>query len=97
MNTHITEATWFNAKRHLPDSAREVMVVFKCYRKRHPQNRMAQAKFEVGNYKWNVDSKMFDPSVDVVTQWAELEMDRGGFMPDDFPSPGVYEFISNKM
>lgn len=95
--THITEAIWFNARKVLPDSNREVIVVFKSFNGKKVEKRISQARFLASFSVWEVDSKGFNPSIDIVTQWAEIDINRGGFMPDDFPVYDGYEFISNKM
>ena len=94
---HVTEAVWMNAQKELPDSQRQVVVLYRHFTKSHSQMRVAQAQFLVNEFRWAVDSGHFNPSIDVVTQWAEIEPERGGFFPDPFPrEQHSYEFVSNK-
>lgn len=97
--THITEAEWFNAKKVLPDSPRDVLVVFKHYQSRKvwPMSVMTSGKFFVGSYQWQINHSDWNPSCDYVAQWAEIDPLRSGCMPDDFPnSVKSFSFISNK-
>lgn len=96
MSNHITEAVWFNARKQLPNSDRDVVVVFKYLKGQTFIKRIATAKYSM-SIGWVVDSKCFSPSTDIVTQWAEVSNKRGGFMPDDFPVYDGYEFISNSI
>lgn len=96
---HIIETQWFNAINVLPDSPRLVLVVFKHYvggregyHKRIATGRLMTSR----QFHWSIDSKVWNPSFDKVTQWAEIEVKRGGCMPDDFPSrPPLPTHISN--
>ena len=84
---HITEAVWFNARKMLPDSARS-----------KTEMHISEAVFQNRTSTWAVDSKLFNPSVDIVTQWAEIDPTRGGFKPDDFPlEQHSYEYVSNRL
>ena len=96
--THLTEAVWFNAKRALPDSFRRVLVVFRHFISGNAaEMRLSEARFTTSNMRWDVESKDYKPSVDIITQWAEIDPLRGGFLPDDFPNEQHgYEFVSNK-
>ena len=96
--THLTEAVWFNAKRTLPDSFRRVLVVFRHFIAGNAaEMRLSEARFTTSNMRWDVESKDYKPSVDIITQWAEIDPLRGGFLPDDFPNEQHgYEFVSNK-
>lgn len=94
---HVTEAVWLNAQKELPDSPRQVAVVFRHFSRGSFQMRIAQGAFFVNDFVWKVDSSQFNPSADIVTQWAEIEPERGGFIPDPFPNEQHgYAFVSNK-
>lgn len=98
-NNHINECIWYDAKRYIPDTNRPVVVVYKRFKgtgSRAMTKHIAEAKFESSQFRWNVDSKQFQPSVDIVTQWCEIESERGGIMPEDFLIYDGYTAISNK-
>jgi hypothetical protein len=95
---HVTEAIWFNAKKALPDSERRVIAVY-----RHGINSLGKVVFKYhlseGQFKdlrWKLSDPNYNPAYDVVTQWAEIDPARGGFMPDPFPLESPFpERISN--
>ena len=94
---HITEAVWLNAQKELPDSPRQVAVIFRHFVRNSSQMRIAQGSFFINDFVWKLDSSQFNPSTDIVTQWAEIEPERGGFIPDPFPNEKRgYTFVSNK-
>lgn len=88
INNHITELTWFNAARYVPDTTREVVVLIR--------HRIHGTRFEYhlseGQYypkqcRWVVDSKSYRAGADLVTQWAEKDSKRGAIaIPEPFPS-----------
>lgn len=95
---HITEAVWFNARKVLPDSARSVVVLYRRFIGSKTEMHISEAVFQNRTSTWAVDSKLFNPSVDIVTQWAEIDPTRGGFKPDDFPlEQHSYEYVSNRL
>ena len=94
---HITEATWFNARKELPNTPRIVLVLFRCFNKNGYEMRLGEAMFESRTFMWEVLHPAFKPSTDIVTQWAEIDPNRGGLKPDNFPEEqhGI-TFIGNK-
>ena len=95
---HVTEATWFNAKRRLPRNNRDVLIQYVHWKNTSVYEiRFAQAKFDRPSFRWQVDSHEFYPSLDIVTQWAEIDSKRGMFSPDLFPlSIDKIEYLENK-
>lgn len=93
---HITEAVWRNAAKELPKTSRNVLVHYVHYNKGRIEHRLAEARFLTSSPTcfWDVDSKIFDQSIDKIIQWTEIEPQRGGCLPDMFPNSGViYDFV----
>ena len=74
---HITEVVWFNARKVLPDSARSVVVLYRRFIGSKTEMHISEAVFQNRTSTWAVDSKLFNPSVDIVTQWAKLTQPEG--------------------
>lgn len=92
INAHVTELTWFDAKRYVPDSVREVIVLV---RHRIHANKfeyhITEGQFFLKESRWKIDSRRFNPNRDLITQWAEKDVKRGAIaIPEPFP----YEFSS---
>lgn len=88
INNHITELTWFDARRYVPDSVREVIVLI-----RHFVNgtkfeyHIAEGQYYYKQGQWRFDSRRFNPNRDLVTQWAEKDAKRGAIaIPEPFPN-----------
>ena len=93
---HITEAVWHNARKELPNSSRAVLIHFVHYNKGKIEHRLAEARLLTSAPAciWDVDSKLFNQSIDKVEQWSEIDPQKGGLLPDMFPNSGViYEFV----
>lgn len=94
---HITEAVWHNAQKELPNSSRSVLIHFVHYEKGGKLiNKVAEARLLLSSSTclWDVDSKVFNQSIDKVVQWAEIDPKLNGCLPDPFPNSGlIYEFV----
>ena len=94
---HITEAVLNNALKELPNSSRSVLIHFVHYEKGGKLiNKVAEARLLLSSPTclWDVDSKVFNQSIDKVVQWAEIDPKLNGCLPDPFPNSGlIYEFV----
>lgn len=88
VNNHITELTWFDARRYVPDSVREVIVLIRhCVCGSRFEYHITEGQYFTKQGQWRIDSRRFNPNRDLVTQWAEKDVKRGAIaIPEPFPS-----------